>query len=209
MCFPWRGTSVCCQGVRPGSRVRGRAERHVHSLEPQGTQGEAVASFAAPLCSLLRSQVRKQRVKRGTGARLLTLALLLASSGPLQVALLLLFSSVRCKSNITGVAKGLWGLTRCHHLCKTSHGGVGCCKCFCCCKCSGDRPAELVACLLSWGQFRTARACWVLGPAVPSSLLPGLSCKKAASLNAAYLRSLRFPQQVQSPSFRGLQQGSA
>lgn len=110
MCFPWWGTSVCCQGVRTGSRVRSRAERRVHSLEPQGTQGEAVASFTAPLCSLLRSQVRKQQVKRGAGARLLTLALLLTSSGPLQVALLLLSSSVRCKSNITGLAKGLWGL---------------------------------------------------------------------------------------------------
>lgn len=104
MSFLWRGTSVCCQGVRPGSRVRGRAERHVHSLGPQGAEGEAVASIAAPFCSLLCSQVKKQQVKLRGGAQLLTLAL--ASTGPLQVASLPLFLSVRYKSNITGLAEG-------------------------------------------------------------------------------------------------------
>ena len=51
MSFPWRGTYVCCQGVRPGSQVRDRAEHRVQSLPTQGAEGEVVVSFAATPCS--------------------------------------------------------------------------------------------------------------------------------------------------------------
>lgn len=144
---------------------------------------------------------KEQQVKLGTGAHLLTLALL-----PAPAALCFVSLPLFCQrdANAASLASLKAVRTHWHHLCGSSHRGDGRCKSI-----SGSANAAEGAwldwfCAFSPGD---ASAQLVHGPDALTSLLPGVSCKKPTSL--IWARSLLGKSQVQFLSVRGLWQGWA
>lgn len=144
------------------------------ALQKLRAEWEAVTSFTAPLLLPARFRGKEQQVKLGTGAQLQTLALLPAPASLCKLFLCLFFC--QRDANAASLASLKSMRTHCHHLCRSSQRGDGCCK-------SISGPASAAEGVwLDWFCACSPGPAAVHGPAALTSLLPGLNCKKDTSL---------------------------